>query len=86
MAYTTGTMNLLLGSPLESNWGMWSYITTDSEATVKGAGYVSDAANKGMKVGDWVMVTNQATPAGYLLMCSAISAGAGTLAADIVVT
>lgn len=85
--YTSNTLSLMSVSPLAVGPQMWMYTTTtDSEATVKGAGYISDATKKGMEKGDIVWVINPSTPAGYLLMCSAISSGAGTLAADIVVT
>lgn len=86
MAYTTGTLNLMNTSPLETTVGFWSYTTTDSEATVKGAGYVSDATKKGMKKGDIVYVINAATPACYLLQVASITAGAGALGATVVVT
>lgn len=86
MAYTTGNMNLTSMAPLSSSVKIWLYTTADSEATVKGAGYVSDATNKGMKKGDIVWVVNQSTPAVYLLQVASITAGAGALGATVVVT
>lgn len=35
---------------------LWSYITADSLATVMGAGYMSDAQSRGMRIGDLVLV------------------------------
>lgn len=85
--YTPNTLSLKSVSPLAIGPQEWMYTTTtDSEATIKGAGYFSDGGKKGMKVGDIVWCINTGTPAGYLLMVSAISSGAATVAADIVVS
>jgi hypothetical protein len=90
MAYTTGTFNLTSVSPLESNFKEWNYVTADSEATVKGAGYISDAGKKGVSKGDIVMVVNQSTPAAYLLQVASLTgtgyAATATLGATVVVT
>lgn len=82
MAYTGATLSQIAGT-LEGGWKLWAYTTSDSLATVKGAGYISDAANRGMETGDWVMVINTATPA-YALYTAVLSSGAVTLAATAV--
>jgi hypothetical protein len=90
MAYVSSAFNLTSTSPLESNFKQWNYVTTDSEATVKGAGYISDAGKKGVSKGDIVFVVNQSTPAAYILQVASLT-GAGyaataTLGASVLVT
>ena len=85
MAYVSGSLNMAT-SNLEGTFKEWTYLTTDSEATVKGSGYISDATKKGMLKGDIVMVVNQTTPAAYILQVASVTAGAATLAASVVVT
>lgn len=85
MAYTTGTLSQVFGGPIEGAWSLWVYTTSDSLATVKGAGYISDAANKGMAVGHFVMVVNTATPAYAMYAVASISSGAATLATTAIV-
>ncbi len=55
--YSPGTLSQLQGT-IEGNWKEWVYTTSDSLSTVKGAGYISDATNRGMSVGDFVKVVN----------------------------
>lgn len=81
MAYITANLNLASQS-LEGTAGTkrWTYTTTDTLATVVGAGYVTDATKKGMVKGDYVDVVNAATPSHWILEVSSISSGAATLA------
>lgn len=87
MAYTTNSLSMLAGGPVEGGWKLWFYSTTDSLSTVLGTGYISDATNKGMEAGDFVIVANQTNPAGYVLQVQSVTAavlpstpGAATLA------
>lgn len=84
MAYTPGTLSLL-GGTIEGGWKFWVYTTADSLATVKGAGYISDAVNRGMEQGDFVLVINTATPAYAIYAAGAPSSGAVTLAGTAIV-
>jgi hypothetical protein len=70
------------GGFLESTVTVWLYNTADSEATVKGAGYFSDGASRGVKAGDVVIVINPAGPNAYILQFSS----ATTVGATVVVT
>jgi hypothetical protein len=79
MAYTTGNLNKMTDT-LESNFQLWSYTGTDSIATVLGAGYITDATNKGMKAGDYVFYSTGTKV--YGLAVSSITAGAATLVQD----
>lgn len=85
MAYTGNTLSLITTAPIEGGWKEWTYVTSDSLATVKGAGYISDASNRGMEVGDFVNVINTSTPAYAIYAVTSISAGAATLAGTAVV-
>lgn len=64
MAYVTSNPpNLITEAPLTGPGQMWVYRGTDTPATVAVAGYFSDGAFRGMKVGDIVIVFNtSATP------------------------
>ncbi len=79
MAYTSNTLSLLLGT-VEGAFKLWVYTTSDAHGVYQGAGYITDAANKGMSVGDFVMVSNPSTSAenGFQVV-STISNGAATL-------
>lgn len=81
MAYVTGNFNLVNTATIESVAGTkeWSYLTTDSIATVIGAGYISDATKKGASKGDQVTVINTTTPSLAICQIASISAGAATL-------
>lgn len=63
---------------------VWTYKTTDAmAATVDAAGYISDAGNRGMAVGDIVYVTTMAAGVPSTLFVTsvmAITAGAADLA------
>ena len=58
---------------------IWTYESADDDATVNGAGYISNAGDLGMAVGDLVYVYDTATPKGSVHFVSAISSGAATL-------
>lgn len=84
MAYTSNTFSQLVGT-IEGGFDVYVYTTSDSLATVKGAGYFSDAGNRGVEVGDIVLVINTATPAYAIYAVSALSAGAATVAGTAIV-
>ena len=84
MAYTGNTFSQIAGT-IEGGFKLWLYSSSDSLATIKGAGYFSDAANRGVEVGDFVMVVNTATPAFAIYAVSAVSSGAATVAGTAIV-
>lgn len=53
--YVANRLSMLQGS-IGGLQRIWTYQTADSIATVGGAGYISDATNKRMLVGDLVLV------------------------------
>jgi len=57
MAYDGNKLSALNTGTIENQGPLlWTYVTTDSLATVLAAGYMSDAGSRGMKVGDLVLV------------------------------
>lgn len=64
---------------------LWGYHTTDNLATIKGAGYIADASDRGMQVGDIVIAVTvttlpNTTPTGVKVFnVDSIASGAATL-------
>jgi hypothetical protein len=75
MPYTTGTLTYLAGGPIEGAWKLWEYTTADTLAQVTVPAYIADATFKGVNVGDFVIVANQAVPQGYILQVQNLTAG-----------
>lgn len=59
---------------------VWLYKSTDDDATVNGSGYVTNAGDLAMKVGDIVLVIDTTTPKGSFHYVASITKGAATLA------
>jgi hypothetical protein len=62
---------------------LWSYNSADAAAAVRGAGYITNAGDLGMKVGDVVIVVDSNLEISNVDYVSAISAGAATLVVTI---
>ncbi len=81
MAYNSASLNLaVMGSIDGSSPGaprIWTYGSADSDATVLANGYFTDGFNKGMAVGDLVIVLVSGTPEIYLHVVTVASAAAG---------
>jgi hypothetical protein len=75
MPYTTGTLTYLAGGPIEGAWKLWEYTTADTLAQVTAPGYIADATFKGVSLGDFVIVVNQAIPQGYILQVQTLASG-----------
>jgi acyl-coenzyme A synthetase/AMP-(fatty) acid ligase len=87
MAYNSATLVPLQTGYLENTQTVWLYSTVDSEATVKGANYFSDALARGLKKGDIVLTLFPATPAAAILQVAANPTAAGaSVGATVVVT
>ena len=55
MAYSTSNPPRLRNQDIASEYGKeWTYFTTDAITVVRVAGYITDAGDLGMKVGDLV--------------------------------
>ena len=81
MAYaTTNPPQLRIPSVGGTGPQVWTYESADDDATVNGAGYITNADDLGMQVGDIVLVYDTATPKSSVHYVNAISSGAATLA------
>ncbi len=80
MAYSTTNPPALIADSIGGGGSLWLYKSSDDDATVNGAGYVSNAKALGMSVGDLVLVIDTATPKGSFHYVASISSGAATLA------
>lgn len=82
MVYSTSNPPQQLVPSIGDRPSIWAYESADDDATVNGAGYITNADDLGMKVGDFVYVFDTATPLGSLHYVNAINAttGAATLA------
>jgi len=61
---------------------LWLYKSADAIATVKAAGYITNAAPLGMQVNDPILVVDTATPALSLAFVQSISATTGAATLD----
>lgn len=77
MAYTPSTLENVY-SMMDGVWNIFRYLSTDSIATVTGAGYITDYKQHHMQVGDLVVVVNQTTPTLTLCKVNSVSSTANT--------
>lgn len=56
MSYSSNKLSLVTGQIGGASARQWDYFIADSLATILGAGYVTDAKQKGMRVGDYIRV------------------------------
>lgn len=82
MSYNPDYLNKIAGGGPAGNQ-VWTYAPpsgqtqTDSAATVRGAGYISDARSRGMRLNDIVIVTDTSTPLTSFSRVSALNASTG---------
>jgi len=87
MAYDSASLNLIsprLGTgdgttDSGESSALWIYRSADAVGDVDATGYFSDATDKGLQVGDCVIVIDDNTPTVDLCLVTAVSAGAGTV-------
>jgi hypothetical protein len=58
MSYDGNKLSLVVQTIENQGPAQWSYVTADSMATVLGAGYISDATKRNLRVGDFVSVSS----------------------------
>lgn len=76
MAYATSNPPKLLVPRLGGEGpALWVYYDGDDDATVNGADYFSDGDALGMKLGDFLLHFDTATPKGSVHYVSAVTAG-----------
>jgi hypothetical protein len=86
MAYNPDFLTLkVAGGPTTPQW--WHYgppagkTQTDAVATVRGAGYISDAKARGFRVNDVVIVVDTSTPLVSFSRVSVVAATGATMTA-----
>jgi hypothetical protein len=90
MAYAPTALALAGGDPTTSAPCVWTYKSTDAMTTIRGAGYISDAKYRGMKVGDTVFATtvngSNVVQTHYVTVVMSFTAGAADLADGTAIT
>ncbi len=66
MTYATEGLKLLSGG-IDSGPNLWTYVSTDVHTDVDAAGYFTDGAARGLKVGDTVFVGKSTSVIGYTI-------------------
>lgn len=82
MAYSTSTPPSKLADQMMGNGALWSYRSVDPVATVRGALYITNALDLGMKAGDFVLSaeTDQLAPMlGSISVVGTVVAAGATL-------
>ncbi len=91
MAYAPGSLNQLvprMGEGITAGSlapALWAYESADTPATVIAAGYIDDGNDKGMRVGDVVLVVDTGTSATSHTVTVVAANGDVTLSAHVVV-
>lgn len=79
MAYAVSNPPAKIAQTLTGK-SLWMYVSADDDATVNGGGYITNAGDLGMEVGDIVLVSDTTTPKGSFHYVASITNGAATLA------
>ena len=79
MGYSKDNLALLVPVPFSGAWRMWVYRSADNIATVRAAGYISNASDMGMLRHDTVLVVDTANHLQYWFYVAGITAGAADL-------
>ena len=79
MAYSTANPPVLMQPSIGDKPQFWAYASADDDATVNGASYFSNGVSLGMKVGDFVFVSDTATPKGSVHSVVSVSGDAATV-------
>lgn len=80
MAYVSANLVKLAGNG-PTGAQLWSLSGVDAIATVRGAGFISDAKNMGMRVGDQVIYSDTATPLTSLSRVTVVASTGATMTA-----
>lgn len=78
MAYSASNPPTRIGGQVGGQQ-VWSYIDGDAKATVVGAGYITNALQLGMKVGDILLGFDTTTPGGYAMCVLTFTGSAANL-------
>jgi hypothetical protein len=80
MAYSTSNPPRRVSSGAIGGNSVWHYSSADAKATVVAAGYITNAKELGMKVGDTVHVFDTATPGHAIMGVNTFTGSAANLA------
>jgi len=79
MSYSTSIPPMKVTAGIGGAPNVWIYKSADAKATVVGAGYITNAVQLGMKVGDLVYVYDTATPGGAMMCVTTFTTNAANL-------
>jgi len=83
MAYAASGLKLMVPH-LGSGPAVWHYASGDARTTIEGAGYFSDAGQRGMKTGDAVIVSaGGASALATIHSVTGVSSGTATINAAV---
>jgi hypothetical protein len=85
MAYSQASLSALSPVTTSGSWQQWLYRSADPIATVTAAGYITNATEMGLAVGDLVWVTETVGFATSACRVTAITAGVANLSAGTVI-
>lgn len=83
MAYARASLSLIAGTTYDRDvMRIWAYKSTDAMSTVRGANYIADAKDRGMRPGDVVYVT-QTTAGAITAVTPSVVITVGASGADL---
>jgi hypothetical protein len=86
MAYNQNNLSNISPNLTSGSWGMWVYRSADPVATVIAAGYISNATEMGLAVGDTILVIDTATPTQTWSRVTVVTAaGLATLSSGVLI-
>jgi hypothetical protein len=80
MAYVPANLQLLKGTG-PNGTQLWTLKGVDAIATVRGAGFISDALIRGFRIGDQLIYSDTATPLTSLATVTVVASTGATLVA-----
>lgn len=79
MSYATTNPPQLMVPAIGARPALWSYSSTDDDASVNGSGYFTNGKKLGMKLGDAVYVWDSTTPKGSMHYVSVVNSTTGAV-------
>ena len=78
MAYSTNGLHCL--ATCADGPALWSYTSADAVASVIGASYFTDGTDRGLKLGDFILIYDTNTNDGAIAIVTDITSGAASAA------
>ncbi len=88
MAYSTSNPPVLLTQRVGGSGALWHYNSADAATVIRVSGYITNASDLGMKVGDVVMHTDMTggTVGNFFLVVTVAAGGAADLSNGTAIT